>query len=273
MAMPARGGGSGHGIDGAVLEAGVGSVGAVLAARAPEAGGGQKDVRQAAPVPSQIQPRAAWAKERLRRRGTADQTAGGTGTGVEHRAGCRAAAVANGDAAQEPVNARQGAVSEPTGESVGTGAHQVVEFGVGSAGGECAAHVKGHSGRGNRSGGFGGAGRLPITRHAGTIARRVGRLWATAWSLPTVAEDGARGVEVDGRPNPATGTGGLGATPATSGRGATSGGSTRLRSGFGHTGNRRSGPGGSGFRIGEEAVFVGGVLSGRGRERRRIEKH
>src|SRR5260370_29213603 len=141
MAMPARGGGSGHGIGGAVLEAGVGSVGAVLAACASEAGGGQKDVRQAAPVPSQIQPWAAWAQERLRRRGTADQTAGSAGTGVELRAGCRAAAVAHGDAAQVPVNARQGALSEPIGESVGTGAHQVVKFSVGSVGGTCPTHV------------------------------------------------------------------------------------------------------------------------------------
>src|SRR5260370_41201088 len=94
MAVPARGRGSGHGTDGAGLEAGVGSVGAVLEAGAPETGRGDQDERQAAPVPSQIQPRAAWAKERLRRRRTADQTAGSAGTGVELRAGCGAAAVA-----------------------------------------------------------------------------------------------------------------------------------------------------------------------------------
>src|SRR5260370_36783753 len=198
MAVPDGGRGSGDGIDGAVLEAGVGSVGAVLEAGAPEAGGGDQDVRHAAPVPSQVQPRAAGAKERLRRRRADDQTAGGAGTGVELRAGSGTAVVANGDAAQIPVNARQGALSEPTGESVGTGAHQVVEFGVGSAGGECAAHVEGDGGRGNRPGGFGGAGRLPAACHAGTIARRVGGLRATA-SLPSVAEDGAGGGEGDGR--------------------------------------------------------------------------
>src|ERR1039457_6398989 len=73
MAGPAGGRGSSHGIDRAVLEAGVGNAGAVLEAGAPKAGGGQQDVRHAASVPSQVQPRAAWAKERFRRRRTDDQ--------------------------------------------------------------------------------------------------------------------------------------------------------------------------------------------------------
>src|ERR1700688_1927647 len=103
MAGPAGGGGSSDGIDRAVLEAGMGSVGAVLEACAPEPGRGDQDVRHAAPVPGQIQPRAAGAKERLRRRRTDDQTAGGARVGIELRAGSGAAAVANGDAAQAPV--------------------------------------------------------------------------------------------------------------------------------------------------------------------------
>ena len=76
-----------------------------------QAGGGQQDVRHAAPGPSQVQPRAARAKERFRRRRTDDQAAGGAGTGFELRAGSRTAALANGDEAEAPVDARPGAVS------------------------------------------------------------------------------------------------------------------------------------------------------------------
>src|SRR5450432_53943 len=108
MAGAAGGRRSSHGIDRTVLEAGVGSAGAVLEASTPEAGGGQQDVRHAAPVPSQVQPRAAWAKERFCRRRTDDQAAGGAGTGFELRTGCGTAALANGDEAEAPVDARQG---------------------------------------------------------------------------------------------------------------------------------------------------------------------
>src|ERR1039457_3670316 len=99
MAGPARGRRGGHGIDRAVLEAGVGSAGAVLEAGAPGARGGTQDGRYAAPVPGQEQPRSAREKERFPRRRTDDQATGGGGTGFEFRAGSRTAAVANGDAA------------------------------------------------------------------------------------------------------------------------------------------------------------------------------
>src|ERR1035437_7126658 len=62
MAGAAGGRGSSYGIDRAVLEAGVGSTGAVLEARAPEAVGGRPDVRHAASVPDQIQPRPRGRK-------------------------------------------------------------------------------------------------------------------------------------------------------------------------------------------------------------------
>src|SRR5674476_1523490 len=124
MAGPAGGRRSGHGIDRTVLEAGVGNVGAVLEARAPAAGGSQPDVRYAAPVPSQEQPWAAREKERFPRRRKDGQATGGAGTGFELRAGCGTAALANGDAAEAPVDARQGGLSEPTGEPVRTGADQ-----------------------------------------------------------------------------------------------------------------------------------------------------
>src|SRR5258708_32302786 len=93
MAGPAGGRGSGDGIDGAVLEAGVGSAGAVLAASAAEAGGSDPDVGHAAPAPSQFQPRAAGAKERLRRRRADAQTAAGARTDGDLRTRCRSPAV------------------------------------------------------------------------------------------------------------------------------------------------------------------------------------
>src|ERR1035438_5825881 len=116
MAGPAGGRGSSHGIDRAVLEAGVGRAGAGLEARAPEAGGSQQDVWHVAPVPSQEQPRAARAKERLRRRRTDDQTVGGARAGSELRAGSGTAALANGDEAEAPVDARRSEehTSEPS---------------------------------------------------------------------------------------------------------------------------------------------------------------
>src|SRR6187397_117824 len=109
---------SSHGIDGAVLEARVGSAGAALEASAPTAGWGQQEVRHTAPVPSQVQPRAARAKERFRRRRTDDQADGGAGTGFELRAGSGTAALANGDETEAPVDSRQGGFQEPTGEPV-----------------------------------------------------------------------------------------------------------------------------------------------------------
>src|ERR1700686_2536755 len=108
MAGTAGGRRSSHGIDRAVLEAGVGGTGTVLEASAPAAGGGHEDVRHAAPVPSQEQPRTAWAKERFRGRRADGQTAGGARAGSELRAGSGPAALANGDEAEAPVDARQG---------------------------------------------------------------------------------------------------------------------------------------------------------------------
>lgn len=150
MAGPAGGRGSSDGIDRTVLETGMGSAGAVLEAGAREARRGHQDVRHAAFMPGQIQPRAARAEERLRRRRTDDQTAGGAGAGFELCAGSGTAALANGDAAQAPVDPRQDTLPESTGGFVGTGAHQVVELRLRSAGPECAAHVAGDCGRGNR---------------------------------------------------------------------------------------------------------------------------
>src|ERR1035441_7250323 len=273
MAGPAGGRRSRHGIDRPVLEAGVGNVGAVLEAGAPAAGGGTQDGRHTAPVPGQEQSRAARAQERFRRWRTNDQAAGGAGTGFEFRAGSGSAAVADGDEAKVPIDAHQGEFSEPTRESVGTGAPQAIEFCVGSSGPQRAAHVESTVGRRNRPGSSGGHGRLPAAGHAGTIARRAGRLHATERSLPWAIEDGAGGVAVDRDAHRATGAAGHGTNARASGRGATRGGSARIRIEFGAADDRRSGAGGSEFRYGEGTVLVGGCVSGKRRERRGIAKH
>src|SRR5450759_1576422 len=108
MAGPAGGRRSRHGIDRAVLETGVGHAGTVLEAGAPAAGGSRPDVRHPTPVPSQEQSRAARAKERFSRWRKDGQATGGARTGFELCAGPGAAALANGDAAEAPVDAYQG---------------------------------------------------------------------------------------------------------------------------------------------------------------------
>src|SRR5688572_26123188 len=123
MADRARGRGSSHGIDRAILETGVGSIGALLEAGARKARWDHAYFGDAAPMPSQIQSRTAGEKERFRRQRTDDQTAGGAGVGVELCAGSGTASVANCNAAQASVDTGQGALSQPTGESVGTGAY------------------------------------------------------------------------------------------------------------------------------------------------------
>jgi hypothetical protein len=78
-----------------------------------------------------------------------------------------------------------------TGESVGTGAPQVVELCVGPSGRQCATHVAGTGEWGNGPGRAGGSGRLPAAGHAGRIARRAGRLHGPEWNFPSASADGA----------------------------------------------------------------------------------
>jgi hypothetical protein len=98
----------------------------------------------------QVQQGATGAKERFRRRRTDDQAVGGTGVGFKLCAGSGTAALADRDETKAPIDSAQSALSESTGESVGTSAHQVIERRVGSAGGQCAAYAEGAGGRGNR---------------------------------------------------------------------------------------------------------------------------
>src|SRR5256885_5076031 len=102
MATRARGRGSGHGIDGAILETGLGSAGTVLETDAPETGRRRPEVGNTASGAGAVQSRAAGAQERFPRCRTSGQAAGGPGIDFELCARCRTASVADGDAEKVP---------------------------------------------------------------------------------------------------------------------------------------------------------------------------
>ena len=106
------------------------------------------------------------AEEGFPRCRTSGEAAGGPRTDPELCARCRAASVADGDAPKVPADAQPGAAAEPSGESAGRGAYQVVQFGLGSAGRQCTAHAEGAGRGGNRPSGSGRAGRSAVARHA-----------------------------------------------------------------------------------------------------------
>src|SRR5262249_15970001 len=91
MAARTRSRGSGDGIHGAVLEAGLGSTGGGLETDASEAGRRRPNVGSAAPGSSTIKPRASGAQEGLPRCRTAGEAAGGTRADIEFCARWRAA--------------------------------------------------------------------------------------------------------------------------------------------------------------------------------------
>src|SRR5215472_5140817 len=142
MAARTRSRGSGDGIDGAVLETGLGSTGAVLETDAPETGRRRPDVGSAASGAGAIEPRASRAQEGLPRCRTAGEASGGTRADFEFCARWRAASVADGDAPKVSTNAKPGTVAKPTGVSVGRSTHQVVQLRLESAGRQCAAHAE-----------------------------------------------------------------------------------------------------------------------------------
>src|SRR5260221_315501 len=115
MAARARGRGSGHGIDGAILEAGLGSTGTVLEADLPEAGRRTPYIGNAASGAGAIESRAPGTQEGFPRCRTAGEAARGPGTDAELCARCRAASVADGDTPKVPTDARSGAAGEPIG--------------------------------------------------------------------------------------------------------------------------------------------------------------
>jgi len=132
---------------------------------------------------------AAWAKERFRRRRTDDQATGGARTGFELRAGCGTATLANGDTAEAPVT-RAEVVYKNNWRvcwSRRTSSCRVL-YRIFWA--QCAAHVARPWRTGKPTQPRCGAGRLPTTGDAGTIARRAGRLHGTESNFPSASADG-----------------------------------------------------------------------------------
>src|SRR5438132_13244790 len=108
MADRGAGRGSGDGINRAILEARLGSAGAVLEADVSESGRCRPDVRNTASGTSLVQSRAARTQERLPRRGTFGETARITGASLELRARYRTANVANTNTHELSTDACQG---------------------------------------------------------------------------------------------------------------------------------------------------------------------
>src|ERR1700694_2400127 len=150
MARGARGRGSCDGIHRAVLAARVGSVGAVLAADSPAAGGPQSDVGHAAPGPGPVESRAARAEAGFPRCRTVGQAAGGAGADPQLCARRGATALADGDAPKVPGDTQSSPVAEPVGGPAGGGAYQGVEPRVGSARRQYAPDAAGPRGWRNR---------------------------------------------------------------------------------------------------------------------------
>src|SRR5258708_24693946 len=123
MASRARGRGRGHGIDGAILEAGVGSAGTALETATPEAERRKPEVGNAAFGAGAIQSRTAGTHEGFPRCRTPGEAAGGPGIDPELCARYRAASVANGDTQEIPVDAGSGEAAEPIGISSGRDPH------------------------------------------------------------------------------------------------------------------------------------------------------
>src|SRR6266481_7066180 len=127
MAARTRGRRSGDGIDGAVLEAGLGSTGAIVEADTPETGRRWPDVGNAASGTGTIEPRTSGAQEGLPRCRAVGEAAGGTRADTEFCARSRSASVADGDAPKVSTNAKPGAVAEPSGRSTRRSPHEVVQ--------------------------------------------------------------------------------------------------------------------------------------------------
>src|SRR6516164_6855303 len=143
MAAGTDGGRSSDGVHGSILEAGLGSTGAVLEAEMPEAGRCRPSFGNVASGAGAVKSWAARTKERLPGRRTTGETAGGTRTGAQLRAGCRAAPLAHGDAWKVPVEAQSRAIAKSIRGSAGRSAYQTVQPSLRSDGSERPAHPSG----------------------------------------------------------------------------------------------------------------------------------
>src|SRR5215470_3422271 len=126
MAAGARGGRNSHGINGPMLETGVGNAGKVLEATTREARRCKAEIRNVASGASRVQSRTTGTQEGFRRCRTPGEAAGGPGIGFELCARCRTTSVADGNAQEVSVKVRSDPAAEPIGVSSRRSTYQVV---------------------------------------------------------------------------------------------------------------------------------------------------
>ena len=116
MAATAGGRGSRHGINGAILEAGLGSIGTVLETDTPEAGRRTPDIGNSASGARRIQSWAAGTQEGFPRCRTPSEAVGGPRIESELCARPRTEALADGGTPKISADAEPGTVTEPNRE-------------------------------------------------------------------------------------------------------------------------------------------------------------
>src|SRR5215472_16086917 len=114
MAARARGRGSSYGINGAILEAGLGSTGTVLETVAPEAGRRTPEVGNVSSGPGAVQSWAAGTQEGFPRCRTPSEAVGGPKIESELCARPRTEALADGGTPKASADAEPGRVTEPS---------------------------------------------------------------------------------------------------------------------------------------------------------------
>src|SRR5215467_11588395 len=119
MAARARGRGSSYGINGPILEAGLGSTGTILETVTPEAGRRKAEVRNDAFGPGAVQSWAAGTQEGFPRCRTPREAVGGPGIESELCARRRTEALADGGTPKASADAEPGTVTESSRESAG----------------------------------------------------------------------------------------------------------------------------------------------------------
>src|SRR5260221_11483241 len=132
MAARASGRGSRYGIDGAILETSLGSIGTVLETATPEAGRRKPEVWNVAFGAGTIEPRAVGTQAGFPRRRTPGEAAGGPGIDSQLCARCRAGPGADGDPGKDPVEPRSRAAAEPSGVPAGRSPYQGLHLLLGS---------------------------------------------------------------------------------------------------------------------------------------------
>ncbi len=251
--------GSGDGVDGAVLAAGVGGARTRLAARPPHAGRGESDGGHAALGASVVESGAPRAEAGLRGCRTPGEAVGGAGADAELCAGRRAAAVADGDAAQVSADAQPRPGPQPVRGPAGGSASEAVEPGLGSAGGQCTADAAGAGGQGHGSGGAGGAGRPAAARDPRAVARCARGGDGAQPRLSPAHWHGPRGRTLDRGADPAARSGDGRADPAAPGGRAAVGRSAGAGGRFGAADHRRGRGDGGDVSLAQATRLLGGA--------------